>query len=140
MFNLYLIIELVWKLILSIIIGYLLGRERKKHDKSAGSRTMSLICLCATFLAILSLKIHEQYSFDFVRLMSYLLPAIGFIGMGTITKTKNNVDGLTTSATLLVLLPIGFAIGLGYCLYAIITSFLTWLILESKYLRRKNDK
>ena len=124
-------------LILSALIGYLLGHERKKHDKSGGSRTMALICLGACFLAVLSLELEKIYGFDFVRLMSYDLAAIGFLGMGIITHTKNGIDGLTTSATLLVLLPIGFAIGLHYYWYGIITSLLTWLILESKYWRLK---
>jgi len=127
----------MFRLILSAIIGYIMGHERKKHDKSGGSRTMALISLTATFLSILSHELYNAYSFDFVRLMSYLLPAVGFIGMGIIHRTKNSVDGLTTSATLLMLLPIGFAIGLSYYFYAIIASIITYLILESKYYNTK---
>ena len=140
-YNIPQIIEPVWKLSLAIGIGLIIGKERKRHARAGGSRTMALISLCSSFLAILSTEIHKVYPFDFVRLMAYLLPAIGFIGMGVISKTKNNVDGLTTSATLLILLPIGFAIGLGYYIYGSITAFFTWLILESKYsLRRKRGK
>lgn len=122
------------------MIGWILGKERKKHDKAGGSRTMAIVCLGATLLAILSIELISIYSFDFVRFMAYLLPAVGFIGMGVIHKTKSSIDGLTTSATLLVLLPIGFTIGLGYFKYGIFTAILTWLILESKYLklRRKH--
>ena len=125
------------RLILAIIVGYCLGWERKKHDKSGGSRTMALICFTACFLAVLSKELYPYYSFDFVRLMAYLLPALGFLGMGIIHKTNKNVDGLTTSATLLALLPIGFALGLGYFFYSIIGSILIWVILESKYWRLK---
>ena len=97
---------------------------------------MALICLSSCFLAILSIDLTTRYKFDFVRLMSYALPAIGFIGMGVIKDTKRGVDGLTTAATLLVLLPIGFAIGLNYYFYAIITTFIVYIILESKYYKR----
>jgi len=135
----------MFRLILSAIVGYILGHERKRHDKSGGSRTMALICMTATLLAIISQDLNCAYTFDFVRLMSYLLPAVGFIGMGIIHRTKNSVDGLTTSATLLILLPIGFAIGLNYYFYAIATSIITYLILERKYyekrrIRTKNNK
>ena len=131
----------MFRLIISTLIGYLLGLERKKHSKSGGSRTMALICLGACFLAVISKELYLQYTFDFVRLMSYALPAVGFIGMGIITEKKKGVDGLTTSATLLVLLPIGFAIGLGYFYYGIFTSILTYAVLESKYFlqRKRND-
>ena len=126
----------MFRLILSIIIGYCLGLERKKHDKSGGSRTMALISFTACFLAVLSKELYPHYTFDFVRLMSYLLPALGFLGMGIIHKTTKSVDGLTTSATLLALLPIGFALGLGYFFYGITGSFFIWVILESKYWRK----
>lgn len=127
----------MFRLILAIIIGYILGWERKKHDKAGGSRTMALICFSACFLAILSQELYSYYQFDFVRLISYLLPALGFLGMGIIHKTKKSVDGLTTSATLLALLPIGYAIGLSYFYYGIIGAGLIWLILESKYWKLK---
>lgn len=139
-FNIPQIVELIWKLSLAVGVGLLIGRERKKRDKSGGSRTMSLICLSATILAVLSMELHQKYSFDFVRLIAYFLPAIGFMGAGLIQKNKDVIDGLTTSATLLTLLPVGFLIGLGYYIYAYIVAFFIWIILESKYVRRKHGK
>ena len=58
----------MFRMILATIVGYILGLERKRHDKSGGSRTMALICLGACLLAILSLELYSTYSFDFVRL------------------------------------------------------------------------
>jgi len=130
----------MFRLILSIAIGWILGRERKKHDKNAGSRTLSLICCSACLLAVLSLELSKVQTFDFVRLMSYFLPAIGFIGMGIVHRSGGNVDGLTTSATLLAVLPIGFCLGLGYFFYGIISAIFVYILLESKYWKGiKND-
>jgi len=129
----------MFRMILATIIGYVLGLERKRHDKSGGSRTMALISLGACLLAILSLELYNDYSFDFVRLMSYSLPAIGFLGVGIINEKKKGVDGLTTSATLITLLPIGFMIGLGFYYYSIASSILVYLILESKYWKYKEN-
>jgi len=125
---------------LAIVVGWVIGAERKYRDKDAGgSRTLALLCLGATFLTLISLELNTKYNFDFVRLMAYLLPAVGFIGAGVINKNKDTVDGLTTSSTLLLIIPIGFAIGLGYYAHVIIVTGLTWVVLESKYwtLRRK---
>jgi len=129
----------MFRLILSATIGAVIGKERKKHDKSGGgSRTMAIICMASCFIAVLSIEMSKcGYKFDFVRLMSYLLPAIGFIGMAMVNKTKTGVDGLTTASTLLVLLPIGFAIGLGYFFYGIITGLIVYIILESKYWKKQ---
>lgn len=131
----------MFRLILATIIGWIIGRERKVHSGSGGgSRTMALICLSACFLAILSQEmLTSGYSFDFSRLFAYLLPAIGFIGMSIVNRRDDKIDGLTTSATLLVLLPIGFTIGLGYYFYGIITSIIVYFILESKYILHKGE-
>jgi putative Mg2+ transporter-C (MgtC) family protein len=133
------------KLPIAILIGYLLGKERKNRDKSAGSRTMALVCFGSCLITIISLELNSlNYSFDFVRLMSYALPAISFIGAGVIQKQKNTIDGITTSAMLFAVVPLGFTIGLGYLSYSVIGALLIYLTLESKYWsnngRNKNKK
>lgn len=128
------------RLLLSIIAGWLLGRERKYHHKDGGSRTMAMICFSACLIAIISKEIQLLgYNFDFTRMMAYVLPAIGFIGMGIIRKHEENVDGLTTSATLIMLLPIGFCFGLGFYFYGLLSSLLAFLILESKYYFKQGE-
>lgn len=129
------------RLLLATAIGWVIGRERKIHAGSGGgSRTMALICLSSCFLAVFSKELLlSGYTFDFSRLMAYLLPAIGFLGMSIVNRHDEKIDGLTTSATLLVLLPIGFAIGIGYYFYGIITSIIVYFILESKYILHKGE-
>ena len=126
---------IIAKLCLAAIIGLVIGRERKRNDKPIGARTFAIICLSSCLLAIISLELSNRgYIFDFVRLISYSLPAIGFLGMGLIHKTSEGVEGLTTASTLFILLPIGFSIGFGLFLYGIISSILLYLLLESKNL------
>ena len=130
-------IEIIVKFLLSVLIGLLIGRERKRHDKAGGGRTMSLVCLSATMMTSLSLQLASQYVFDFVRLMAYGIAGIGFLGSGIIVHTKHQTEGLTTASTLLALLLVGFCIGLGYYFMAISASLFILVLLESKYLRRK---
>ena len=127
----------MFRLIISIIIGWILGRERKVHDKDGGSRTMALVCMSACLVSIISLDLHPSYNFDLMRLMQGTIQGIGFIGMGLIFKQKGQVEGLTTASLLFSVVILGFCIGLGYFLYSILGSFLIYLLLESKYWNEK---
>ena len=136
-------IVIIIKLLLATLVGLLIGRERKKHDKSIGGRTVALICLGATLMGILNLKLMELSGLselsriNIARIPAYTLVAIGFMGRGIITKTKLGVDGLTSSAILFSIVPVGVCIGMGFYEIAITTSILIFVILEMKYLRRK---
>lgn len=135
----------MFRLIISVIIGYILGHERKIHNKEAGgSRTVALIMLASCLLAVLSLELfNADYFFDFVRMFSYLLAGIGFLGSAVVRQNTKKIDGTTTAGLILVSVPIGFCIGLGYFYYGILTSIIVYILLESKYFihkkRKKND-
>lgn len=128
----------MFRIILSIIIGFVLGRERKKHDKSGGSRTLAIVCMTACLIAILTQKICllNPVIHNFSRLMSYGIAGIGFVGSGIIMQNKKGVDGLTTASSLFAMMPIGYFIGLGFIFYGIISSIFMYLILESKYWKK----
>jgi len=133
--------SLLIKLGLSILIGKLIGRERKKNYKPGGGRTFGIICIGATLLPILSLELQKQgYQFDFVRLFAYGLVSLGFATSGIVRTYKDKVQGLTTASTIWVITIIGFLIGMGYYSMAIIATILTYAMLESKYKRIANKK
>lgn len=134
------ILTVIIKLFLACAFGFLIGKERKKHDKSAGSRTMSLVCMSACLVSILSINLSQIYDVDFMRLMAYMIAGISFIGNGIIVKKDGDVDGLTTSSTLLISVVLGFCIGLGYYALAFISTIFIYCILESKYWIIKNSK
>lgn len=136
-------LEILFKLLLSVLIGLLIGRERKKHDKSGGSRTVGLICLGATLMGILNLKLMELSNYsdltriDIARIPAYLLVAIGFLGSGLITKVKMQVEGLTSASTLFAIVPVGVCIGMGMYDIGVAASILILGILELKYIKRR---
>ena len=125
------------RLLLSIIIGWILGNERKRHDKDGGgSRTLAIISLASCLIAILSLEILHNINpptFNFSRLMAYCIVGIGFLGSSVITHTKKGIDGTTTASLIWASVPINFAIGLGFYFYGFLSTILVYLILESKY-------
>jgi len=127
-------VMLLFKLCLSIVVGKLIGRERKKHYKPGGSRTFSIVCLGATLIPILSLHmVEEGYTFDFIRLFAYGLVSLGFATSGLVRTYKDKVQGLTTAGMIWICSIIGFFIGMGYYSTALIATVLAYAILESKY-------
>jgi len=125
------------KIFLSIFIGYRLGKERQRKNQVGGSRTFAIVSLSACLITILSLELIQTYTFDFVRIMSYGLAGIGFLGSGLIIKNKNHIEGVTTASTLFCLLPINYLIGMGYYFYGILSAILVYILLDSKYWRKK---
>lgn len=101
------------KIVLSLIAGIVLGSERELKDKSAGFKTIAIICLGSTLFTILSYKIGATPSEDATRIASYVVSGIGFLGAGVIFKDKYNVQGLTTASIIWIAAAIGMAIGFG---------------------------
>lgn len=71
---------------------------------------------------------------DPYRLAAQVVSGIGFLGAGTIMKTGNSIEGLTTAASLWVCAGIGLAVGTGHLLGAVITEIIVLLTLTSRYI------
>ncbi|MBW8361114.1 MAG: MgtC/SapB family protein [Kaistella sp.] len=101
----------IYKAVLSIIVGIILGAEREMKDKSAGLKTITVICLGSTLFTILSYKFAGGG--DPTRIASYIVSGIGFLGAGVIFKEGFSVYGLTTAGIIWIAAAIGMAIGFG---------------------------
>ena len=101
----------VYKAIISIVAGLILGFEREMKDKSAGLKTITIICLGSTLFSIISYKLAGDG--DPTRIASYIVSGIGFLGAGVIFKEGNNVNGLTTASIIWISAAIGMSIGFG---------------------------
>jgi len=134
MYNEFIIIG---KLLIAGMVGFLIGRERKKNDKPGGSRTFALVCLGSALISLLSLELlklplPQGVVINFTRLISYTIVSMGFLGSGIIVHNKEGIDGLTTAGSLFAIVPIGICIGLGYYFLGITTSVITYIVLEMK--------
>jgi putative Mg2+ transporter-C (MgtC) family protein len=126
--NLELELELVAKVILGFIFSGIVGLEREVSLKPAGLRTHILVGLGSTLLTILSLDAFPTS--DPSRVAASIIVGIGFLGAGTIIKTKEKVLGLTTAASLWIVASIGVATGAEYYLLATVTTILAFLVLK----------
>jgi putative Mg2+ transporter-C (MgtC) family protein len=119
--------EILEKVVFAIIIGGIIGAEREYRSKSAGLRTMILICVGATVFTVVSLLIGSPSSPD--RVASNIVTGIGFVGAGVIYKMENRLSGITTAASIWVTASLGMAIGAGHYWVASIGCGVTILVL-----------
>jgi putative Mg2+ transporter-C (MgtC) family protein len=138
------------RLLLSFLLGGLIGWERERRNQQAGLRTHMLICLGATLLMLTSIFIPQTFqSFkngDPGRIAAQVVSGIGFLGGGAIFKLGSTVKGLTTAATIWVVAAIGLAVGAGlYTGASICTGFILFVLViltkvEKKYFSPKVTK
>lgn len=127
------IISIVVRLILSLVIGGLIGIDREKSTRSAGFRTYALVCLASTLVTLIGnyIYINIDKSIDISRLSAQVISGIGFLGAGAIiTSANQKVRGLTTAAALWTCGCIGIAIGIGFYIGALITGLFTLILLK----------
>ncbi len=89
----------IFKLCLSLILGCIVGFERKRKGQMAGVRTFALIAMGATLSMILSIYVPQEYlglkNGDPGRIAAQVVTGIGFLGAGAIIQMKGSVRGLT---------------------------------------------
>ncbi len=123
--------EELFMLTLATIFGGIVGYERMKVHKPAGLRTHMLVALGSCLFMIISTKFFG----DPARIASGVVSGIGFIGAGTIIAERREatkVVGITTAASLWVTAAIGMCVGMGEYGLAVVTTALTFLILQLK--------
>lgn len=111
------------RLILSVIIGGLIGLERSESNHEAGLRTHILVCLGSASVMVLSCMISADNGNinDVTRMGAQVISGIGFLGAGSIIfdKTHNKIKGITTAAGIWTTACIGLVLGMGYYIIAI---------------------
>ncbi len=120
------------------MLGAFIGFERERVDKPAGLRTHILVSLGSAQFTILSF-----YAFpgsDPSRIAAVIVVGIGFIGAGTIIRSRDRIIGVTTAASLWVMASIGMAVGIGFYLAAIVVTALSYLTLTLKWLEERLHK
>lgn len=109
------------------MIGIFIGGEREYRNKSAGLRTIILICLGSTIFTILSAKIGDTTGAS--RVAANIVTGIGFLGAGAIMREGLTVSGLTTASTIWVAAALGMAVGAGEYALAFYCMILTFIVL-----------
>lgn len=126
------------KIGLSIFFGGILGLERQYKHKTAGFRTVILICLGSALFTLVAQN-------GGTNVNANVITGIGFIGAGVIFKDGFTVSGLTTAAVIWIAAAIGVATGTGDYTLSLIATALTIIILSvfskiEDYINRVHSK
>ena len=125
----YHLLSIAFRLILSMVLGGILGMERGRKKRPAGFRTYMTVCVgCALLMCTWPYMVQVFGTGDPARLGAQVISGIGFLGAGTIIVTgRSQVKGLTTAACLWASACIGLAVGIGFYLGGILCTILIYL-------------
>lgn len=134
---------IIIRILISFILGLIIGIERGLSHKTVGFRTLSLVCVGSTAFTLIS--IYGFQSVDTARIAAQIVTGIGFLGAGAILHRGYVTKGLTTAATLWVAAAVGMACGTGMFVLAFIVTLmaivLLWVLKPFKlHLDRISDK
>jgi putative Mg2+ transporter-C (MgtC) family protein len=123
-------LDLFGSLLLATVLGGAIGLERELRGKAAGLRTNILICTGATLFSELSILMAGPTG-DPTRIAAQIVTGVGFLGAGTILRSRGGISGLTSAATIWLVAAIGVAVGAGAWLEAAGAALLVVLTLAS---------
>jgi putative Mg2+ transporter-C (MgtC) family protein len=131
--------ELVGRLVLAAVLGFLIGLERELRGQAAGERTHALVALGSAAFALISGLAFPGG--DTARVGAGVVTGIGFLGAGMILKREGvRIEGLTTAAGIWAVGSIGLAIGAGLYVLGTVTAALVGLILAAESVLRLDER
>jgi putative Mg2+ transporter-C (MgtC) family protein len=122
--------RVIVRLVVAAILGGLIGLERELAGKAAGLRTHMLVALGSALFVLIPLQAGIEME-DLSRVIQGLLAGVGFLCAGAILKAahEEQVQGLTTSASLWMTAAIGMGAGLGRDATAVLSTLLALAVL-----------
>lgn len=118
---------IIIRILVSFILGVIVGIERGISHKTVGFRTLSLVCVGSTGFTLIS--IYGFKDVDTSRVAAQIVTGIGFLGAGAILHTGYITKGLTTAAALWVAAAVGMACGCGMFILAFILTLVALILL-----------
>lgn len=117
-------LQILLNVLIATALGAIIGIEREWADKPAGLRTQMFVAGAAALLASLGFAVFAEVTTqknrgyvnaDPIRVIEAIVTGVSFLGAGTIFRRgleRNQVEGLTTAASLLFTAGIGIATAL----------------------------
>lgn len=130
------------KVLIAALLAGVVGFERELMDRPAGIRTHALLGAAAALLVGIAELLTEHFTLetssqilrvDPIRVVEAIVTGTAFLGAGTIFRHRhdNEVEGLTTAASLLLVSAMGIAVALGQLLLAVLIAGLALGILRA---------
>jgi putative Mg2+ transporter-C (MgtC) family protein len=121
--------EMLIRLGVATVLGFLIGLERESIGKEAGVRTDMLVAAGAALFSIVGLSLPYIVSVGnlpdvvarnsgFLAVIANIVVGIGFLGAGIIVKQGVHVRSVTTAASVWFVAAIGVLCGIGLLVFA----------------------
>jgi putative Mg2+ transporter-C (MgtC) family protein len=140
--------EILAYVAVAMLLGAIIGLEREFKEKPAGLRTHMLVAGAAALLVSLGDVVTSQFQLELggqvvqsdpIRIIEAVITGVSFLGAGTIIRHrgKNQVEGLTTAASLLFAASLGVCIALSRAMLAVGLTLLVLVTLRGMSLARR---
>lgn len=133
-------LEIIGEVALAMLLGGVIGFERELADKPAGFRTQMLVAGAAALLVGLGDAMMLRFMSDTklhvtgdpIRIVEAIITGISFLGAGTIFRRDQSeqVQGLTTAASILLCAAVGISVALRQFLLALGVTVLALIVLR----------
>jgi putative Mg2+ transporter-C (MgtC) family protein len=125
---------LVWTNLVLLGAAYVLALpiawNREVASRSAGLRTYPMVALATCAMMLIGIKVMSSTGAE-ARIMQAVITGMGFIGGGAILKSKKNVVGMATAASLWATGALGIAVAWQRFEIALVLSVLTFITLQA---------
>lgn len=131
-------LQIIGEVAIAMLLGGIIGIEREMADKPAGFRTQMLVAGAAALLVGLADALLVRFAgegagrSDPIRIVEAIVTGISFLGAGTIFRrtASEQVQGLTTAASILLCAAIGIAVALRQFVLAVGVTLLALIVLR----------
>ena len=122
---------IVSKLLVSLVLGGLIGLDRETHGIDAGIRTYAAVCIGATIFTAIAGHLENDLS-ALSRIIANIITGVGFLCAGIIYRdnSSDTSHGLTTSATVWCTAGVGVAVGLNMFVIAVASALALFFLLS----------
>lgn len=118
-----------WHLLAAYAFALPIALDREAANRTAGLRTFPLVAVAACGYTLVGFSVLGSTDAE-ARVLQGLITGIGFIGGGAILKSKGNVTGTATAASIWTTGLIGIAVATDRFEIAALLSFITFLTLS----------
>mmetsp|Transcript_433 Transcript_433/g.810 ORF Transcript_433/g.810 Transcript_433/m.810 type:complete len:320 (-) Transcript_433:252-1211(-) len=128
------------RVILALIMGSIIGFERRRVDRPAGIRTMAMVCLgsCVFTIGSMFAFLDGSMGWDASRVSAAIPSGVGFLGAASIWKGTKEVEGstipevhgLTTATSVWLSAAVGIFCGGGLYVPAFFSAFASIVFLR----------
>jgi putative Mg2+ transporter-C (MgtC) family protein len=133
-------LRIIGEVALALLLGGVIGLEREVARKPAGFRTHMLVAgSAALFMSLADLLVqyfntstNVNISSDPIRVIEAVITGVSFLGAGTIFRHReeNQVEGLTTAASILLCSAVGICVALHHFILAVGVVVLALFVLR----------